>query len=148
MNKHEINNIFSNIISLKLYISKSNFDLKDFMDNNLKIKKLEIYYKYDEHIKSKSKIILENVKNLRIEGNIFIYNNFKYPNLEYYYLNIENIENIKFENNDDYDLINIFLMKNEFILKDLINVPNKFKKIKYLNINIKNSFICARLKLF
>ena len=148
MNKHEINNIFSNIISLKLYISKSNFDLIDFMDNNLKIKKLEIYYKYDEHIKSKSKIILENVKNLRIEGNIFIYNNFKYPNLEYYYLNIENIENIKFENNDDYDLINIFLMKNEFILKDLINVPNKFKKIKYLNINIKNSFICARLKLF
>ena len=57
---------------------------------NLKIKNLEIYYKCDKYIKSKSKIILENIKNLRIEGNIFIYNNFNFPNLEYYYLNIEN----------------------------------------------------------
>ena len=43
--KYEINNIFSNIITLKLYIFKS-FDLIDFMDNNNnKIKNLEIYYK-------------------------------------------------------------------------------------------------------
>ena len=144
---YEINNIFSNIITLKLYIFKS-FDLIDFMDNNnKKIKNLEIYYKCDEYIKSQSKIILENIKNLRIEGNIFIYNNFKFPNLEYYYLNIENIENIKFEGNDDYDLINIFLMKNKFILKDLINIPNKLKNIKYLNINIKKySFIYDKIK--
>ncbi len=148
INKYEINNIFSNIITLKLYILKSNFDLIDFMDNNnKKIKNLEIYYKCDEYIKSQSKIILENIKNLRIEGNIFIYNNFKFPNLEYYYLNIENIENIKFEGDDDYDLINIFLMKNKFILKDLINIPNKLKNIKYLNINInKNSFIYDKFK--
>ena len=33
INKYEINNIFSNIITLKLYIFKS-FDLIDFMDNN------------------------------------------------------------------------------------------------------------------
>ena len=147
INKYEINNIFSNIITLKLYIFKS-FDLIDFMDNNnKKIKNLEIYYKCDEYIKSKSKIILENIKNLRIEGNIFIYNNFKFPNLEYYYLNIENINNIQFEGDDDYDLINIFLMKNEFILKDLINVPNKLKNIKYLNINIKKySFIYDKIK--
>ena len=147
INKYEINNIFSNIITLKLYILKSNFDLIDFMDNNLKIKNLEIYYKCNEYIKSKSIIILENIKYLRIEGNKFIYNNFKFPNLEYYYLNIENIENIIFENNDDYDLINIFLMKNEFILKDLINIPNKLKNIKYLNINIKKySFIYDKIK--
>ena len=121
INKYEINNIFSNIITLKLYIFKSNFDLIDFMDNNnKKIKNLEIYYKCNKYIKSQSTISLENIKNLRIEGNIFIYNNFKFPNLEYYYLNIENINNIKFEGNNDYDLINIFLMKNKFILKDLI----------------------------
>ena len=120
INKNEINNIFSNIITLKLHILKSNFDLIDFLDNNKKIKNLEIYYKCDKYIKSQSKIILENIKNLRIEGNIFIYNNFKFPNLEYYYLNIDNIEKIKFEGDDDYDLINIFLMKNKFILKDLI----------------------------
>ena len=108
INKYEINNIFSNIITLKLYIFKS-FDLIDFMDNNNnKIKNLEIYYKCDEYIKSQSKISLDNIKNLRIEGNIFIYNNFKFPNLEYYYLNLENIENIKFEGDDDYNLINIF----------------------------------------
>ena len=62
-------------------------------NNNKKIKNLEIYYKCDKYIKSKSKIILENIKNLRIEGNIF-FNNFKFPNLEYYYLNIENKKNI------------------------------------------------------
>ena len=116
-------------------------------NNNNKIKNLEIYYKSDEYIKSQSKIILENIKNLRIEGNIFMYNNFKFPNLEYYYLNIENIENIKFEGNDDYDLINIFLMKNKFILKDLINIPNKLKNIKYLSVNIKKySFIYDKIK--
>ena len=104
-------------------------------NNNNKITNLEIYYKCNKYIKSQSKIILENIKNLRIEGNIF--NNFKFPNLEYYYLNIENIENIKYEGDDDYDLINKFLMKKEFILKDLINIPNKLKNIKYLNINIK-----------
>ena len=37
------------------------------MDNNKKIKNLEIYCKCDKYIKSKSKIILENIKNLRIE---------------------------------------------------------------------------------
>ena len=117
-------------------------------NNNNKITNLEIYYKCDEYIKSQSTILLENIKNLRIEGNIFIYNNFKFPNLEYYYLNIENIKKIiKFENNDDYDLINIFLMKNEFILKELINIPNKLKNIKYLNINIKKySFIYDKIK--
>ena len=116
-------------------------------NNNNKIKNLEIYYKYNKYIKSKSKIILENIKNLRIEENIFIYDNFKLPNLEYYYLKIEDMKNIKFENKDDYDLINIFLMKNEFIFKDLINIPNKLKNIKYLNINIKKySFIYDRIK--
>ena len=117
------------------------------MDNNLKIKNLEIYYKCNEYIESKAIIILENIKYLRIEGNKFIYNNFKFPNLEYYYLNIENIENIKFEGDDDYDLINIFLMKKKFILKDLINITNKLKNIKYLNINIiKYSFIYNKIK--
>ena len=57
-NKYKINNIFSNIITLKLYIFKS-FDLIDFMDNNKKIKNLEIYYKCDKSIKSKSKIVLK-----------------------------------------------------------------------------------------
>ena len=55
INKYEINNIFSNIITLKLYIFNTNFDLIDFMNNNLKITNLEIYYKCDEYIKSKSK---------------------------------------------------------------------------------------------
>ena len=44
INKYEINNIFSNIITLKLYIFNTNFDLIDFMNNNLKITNLEIYY--------------------------------------------------------------------------------------------------------
>ena len=50
------------------------------MDNNLKIKNLRIYCKYNECFKSKSIIILENIKNLRIKENKFIYNNFKFPN--------------------------------------------------------------------
>ena len=38
-------------------------------------------------------------------------------------------------------------MKNKFILKDLINIPNKLKNIKYLNINIKKySFIYDKIK--
>ena len=145
--KIKINIIFSNIITLKLYILSS-FDLIDFMDNNLNIKNLQIYYKCNEYIKSKSIIILENIKNLRIIGNKFIYNNFKFPNSEYYHLNIENIENIKFEGDDDYDLINIFLMKNKFILKDLINIPNKLNNIKYLNKILLNIHLfIIRLKI-
>ncbi len=49
------------------------------------MKNFEIYYKCNRYIKLQSKIILENIKNLRIEGNMFIYNNFQFPNLEYYY---------------------------------------------------------------
>ena len=38
-------------------------------------------------------------------------------------------------------------MKNKFILKDLINITNKLKNIKYLNINInKYSFIYDKIK--
>ncbi len=48
INKYEINKIFSNIITLKIYIFKSNFDLMDLIDNNLKMKNLEIYYKCNE----------------------------------------------------------------------------------------------------
>ena len=76
-----------------------------------------------------------------------MYNNFKFPNLEYYYLNLENKKNINSKGDDDYNLINIFLLKKKFILKDLINIPNKLKNIKYLNINIKKySFIYDKIK--
>ena len=71
------------------------------------MKNFEIYYKCNRYIKLQSKIILENIKNLRIEGNMFIYNNFQFPNLEYYYLNIDKLKNIKY--------LNININKNSFI---------------------------------
>ena len=40
-------------------------------------------------------------------------------------------------------------MKNEFILKDLINIPNKLKNIKYLKINLSIfSFIVNKNEYF
>ena len=40
-------------------------------------------------------------------------------------------------------------MKNEFILKDLINIPNKLKNIKYLDVNVKKySFIYDKIKKY
>ena len=149
--KRRIKNYVVAVSANKLSVmNENNFNIDKILSlchNHAQRGLIEKYGSKDEYNKSQSKISLENIKNLRIEGNIFIYNNFKFPNLEYYYLNIENIENIIFEGNDDYDLINIFLMKNKFILKDLINIPNKLKNIKYLNINIKKySFIYDKIK--
>ena len=66
------NNIFQNILILNLYfIKNNNINLINLLRNSLKIETLEIYYKCDNYINSKnnSKIILLNIKNLKIEYN-------------------------------------------------------------------------------
>ena len=108
-----------------------------------------------------SKINL-NIKNLIIDVDYYIFislfDNFDFPNLEQYELNLlfnKNIQNILYEINkkeeNDFNSINYLLLKilnkNKFILKDIINLPNGLKKIKYLKINLKIfSFIYDGIK--
>ena len=70
-----------------------------------------------------------------------IFNNINFPNLEYYEVNLKETikKNEKITVNDkldedDYNLINSLLNKNEFLLNDFINC--KFKNIKSLKINV------------
>ena len=117
--------------------------------NNTKIDDLEIYYKTNINSKIEPNIIILNqIKNLKLDvnGKIFIelFNKIKFPNLENYKINLEEIKETEkeIENINDYNLVNILLMKKRFILKDLINLPNKLKSIKYLDLNLKRySFI-------
>ena len=161
--KKDIIHIFPNISTLKFNLYKS-FDIIDLIRAlyNTKIEKIEIYFKLS--IKAFSKynkeiIILKNIKYLLIEGDYdTIFNNIQFPNLENYQLNIDlykfrNNKNInKIEEIDEYNSINIFLLKikdknNKFLLNDLINFLKQLKKIKYLNINLGIiSFICDKRK--
>ena len=67
-NNKEIMNIFPNIIIFNIFI-QNKFDLNDFMNNlkDTKIQNLYINCEYEEEIKLNSKIILDNIKNLRID---------------------------------------------------------------------------------
>ena len=154
-NEKEIINIFPNISFLKVYIF-NDFNLMNLLNNlnNTKIDDLEIYYKTNINSKIESNIIMLNqIKNLKlnVNGKIFIelFNKIKFPNLENYKINLEEIKETEkeIENIDDYNLVNILLMKKRFILKDLINLPNKLKSIKYLDLNLKRySFIWKKNK--
>ena len=64
----EIMKIFPNILILNIFIQKK-FDLNDFMDNlkDTKIQNLYINCEYEKEIKLNSKLILDNIKNLRID---------------------------------------------------------------------------------
>ena len=144
-NQKEIINIFPEISILKIYfIQNCNLDLIDLIRNLIKIENLEINYKCDFNSKINSKIILNNIKRLKIDCNneIFmkIFNNINFPNLEYYEIIIKEKMNINEKitvndklDEDDYNLINSLLNKNEFLLNDFINC--KFKNIKCLKIN-------------
>ncbi len=88
----------------------------------MKIENIEIYYKCDFNSKINSKIILNNIKRLKIDCNneIFmkIFNNINFPNLEYYEINIKEKININEKitvndklDEDDYNLINRLLNK-------------------------------------
>ena len=88
-NQKEIINIFPEISILKIYfIQNCNLDLIDLIRNLIKIENLEINYKCDFNSKINSKIILNNIKRLKIDCNneifIKIFNNINFPNLEYY----------------------------------------------------------------
>ena len=154
-NEKEIINIFPNISFLKVYIF-NDFNLMNLLNNlnNTKIDDLEIYYKTNINSKIESNIIMLNqIKNLKlnVNGKIFIelFNKIKFPNLENYKINLEEIKETEkeIENINDYNLVNILLMKKRFILKDLINLPNKLKSIKYLDLNLKRySFIWKKNK--
>ena len=164
-NKKEITNIFPNIVTLKIYY-KVNFDLIDLMRNlqNSKIKNLEINYEYDIFINPKieQEIILENIEQLKINGNqilIQFLDNIKLPNLKKYQINLDfnetkkyinDINQIKHLDEDDFNSINIFLIdmlknKKEFSLNKFINLPKKLKKINLFGINLNIfSFICKK----
>ena len=68
-------NIFPNIIILNIFI-QNKFDLNNFMNNlkDTKIQNLYINCEYEEKIKFNLKIVLNNIKNLRID----IYQNITY----------------------------------------------------------------------
>ena len=164
-NKKEIINIFPNILTLILYY-KINFDIIDLMRNlqNSKIKNLEINYEFDIFINPKieQEIILDNIENLKINGNqilIQFLDNINLPNLEKYQINLDfneakkyinDINQIQHLDENDFNSINIFLIdimknKQKFALNKFINLPQKLKKIKYLEINLKIfSFICKK----
>ena len=122
-NQKEIINIFPEISILKIYfIQNCNLDLIDLIRNLIKIENLEINYKCDFNSKINSKIILNNIKRLKIDCNneIFmkIFNNINFPNLEYYEIIIKEKMNINEKitvndklDEDDYNLINRLLNK-------------------------------------
>ena len=121
-------NIFNNIKIFNIYI-KNKFDLIDLMSEikDSKIENLKIFDKINKYEKNDSKIILNNIKKIIIDGNNdILFNNIQFPNLEEYELNLCNInENIIIESND-FNSINIFLIKilknrNKSILNDIIN---------------------------
>ena len=97
-----------------------------------------------QNSKTDSKIILKNIKNLRIDGNdeiLMKLYNFQFPNLINYQLNLNisknnyNIERII--NGNDYNLINNYLiMNNKFKLNNFVTISNKLKKIEYLKLNL------------
>ena len=98
-NKKEIMNIFNNIKIFNIYI-KNKFDLIDLMSEikDSKIENLKIFDKSNRYEKNDSKIILNNIKNIIIEGNNdMILNNIQFPNLKEYELNLSNI-NEKYNN--------------------------------------------------
>ena len=164
-NTKEIVNLFPNIIILNLLIQNT-FGLNEFM-NYLKDTKIQnLYIKCDEEdIKLNSKLILDNIKNLRIDiyqnNNLLIdiFNYIEFKNLESYEINsnfnqlIQNI-NIEQIGNNDYNSVNIFLIeilknKEQFIFNKFINLPQKFQKLKYLKINLNTfAFIIQYKKYF
>jgi hypothetical protein len=138
-NNKEIMNIFPNIKILNIFI-QNKFDLNNFMNDlkDTKIQNLYINCEYEEEIKLTSKIILNNIKNLRIDiyqnnnllSNIFNYINFR--NLESYEINYNLNElikiNIEHNENNDYNYVNIFLIdilnnKEQFIFNKFIYLP-------------------------
>ena len=149
-------NIFNNIKIFNIYI-KNKFDLIDLMREikDSKIENLKIFDKSNKYEKNDSIIILNNIKNIIIEGNNeILFNNIQFPNLKEYELNLCNInENIIIQS-DDFNSINIFLIeilknRNIFILNDIINFPNRLKNIKYLKINLSIfSFIVNKNEYF
>ena len=107
------------------------------------------------YIKKWFKIILNNIKNIIIEGNNdILFNNIQFPNLEEYELNLYNINENIIIKADNFSSINAFLIeisknKNIFILKDIINSPNRLKNIKNLKINLSIfSFVLNKNEYF
>ena len=154
-NNKEIMNIFPNIITLTIFI-QNKFDLNDFMNylKDTKIQNLYINCEYEEEIKLNSKIILDNIKDLRIDiyqNNYLlsdIFNYIEFRKLESYEINCNLNELIKINmeqnENNDYNYVNIFLFdivnnKEQFIFNKFIYLPQKIQKLKYLKINL-NTF--------
>jgi len=150
-NMKEIFNIFPNILILKIYF-QNNFDLINLLRNlnNSKVENLQIFDKKKEYknLGGQSKMILPNIKTLKIDGNyeIFIqlFNNIQFPNLYNYQLCFNNIKDIEYniKNSNENNSIISFLIKimkkgNKFIFNDFIYFSNRFKFIKYFQINLK-----------
>ena len=118
LNKKEIMNIFNNIKIFNIYI-KNKFDLIDLMSEikDSKIENLKIFDKINKYEKNDSKIILNNIKKIIIDGNNdILFNNIQFPNLEEYELNLCNInENIIIESND-FNSINILFFNILFLI--------------------------------
>ena len=149
---NELTNIFPNMNILNIFI-KTKFNVFNLLRNirNSNIENLKLYIdNFDENIKIDSKIILKQIKNLKIEGNSIniLVNFFSYielPNLTKYIINIDlnKINNeLSISNNSDYNIINQFIMKtinnkDKFCLNTFFSLPNKFKKIRYVQLNFK-----------
>ena len=106
-------NIFNNIKTFKIYINNK-FDLIYLMREikDSKIENLKIFDKNNRYEKNDSKIILNNIKNIIIEGNNdMLFNNIQFPNLKEYELNLSNINENIIIKSDDFNSINAFLIE-------------------------------------
>ena len=149
---NKLNNIFPNMNVLNIFI-ETKFNLFNLLRNirNSKIENLTIYIdNFDDNIKIDSKILLKQIKTLKIEGNninilFYFFSYIELPNLTKYIINIDldEINNqLSISNNSDYNIINQFIIntinnKDKFCLNTFFSLPNKLKIIRYLQLNFK-----------
>ena len=154
-------NIFPNMNFLNVCI-ETKFNLFNLLRNliNSKLKYLEIYINnFDNEYKIDSKIFLNNIISLKIEGKnindflFFFFNNIELSNLTQYIINIDlnEINNkILISNNSDYNIINQFIFeiidnKQNFYINSFFSLLNKLKLIRYLQLNFK-TFVFQYIK--
>ena len=115
-----LNNIFPNMNVLNIFI-ETKFNLFNLLRNirNSKIENLTIYIdNFDDNIKIDSKILLKQIKTLKIEGNninilFYFFSYIELPNLTKYIINIDldEINNqLSISNDSDYNIINQFII--------------------------------------
>ena len=152
--------IFPNIKIFNIYLER-NLNLFDLLNNltscELTSLKIVIYNSGNNfNYKINNQIILKKIRNLEIfvdEGyniNDFLFNffnNVQFPSLKEYILHFDlnqfTQQNLIFDNNNDFNIINNFLIKtlkkkNRFELKSFFNLLNQLHFIRYFKLDLRN----------